>query len=323
MGWSDPVVGGVDLRRAAIRSPNYAAGSAGWTVNQDGSAEFNNLTIRGTFNGTNFVINTSGAFFYSGTPALGNLICSISTAAGTDAQGNGYVSGVGTYDNTLQLFAQLAGAGLELGVIANHFPDTTDAGFIASTINGVTQTIGMGSPVNVSLTDPGFLVLRSGDINATTGSVSCPYLQLFDGDGLSDLDAFISGTLIKTDTAGNHATWQDPSLLLGAGWAIGPSSGTVQHLQYRKDPLDNLVLAGAVHTTSTTPAATLFTLPSGPPSYRPAITQRVVAVSNSGGTPTSRFIEINSNGGVLVMNNLTTSGTDVYIYATVPLGHIP
>ncbi len=93
----NPVVGGTVLRRAAIASPNYAAGTAGWTINADGSAEFNNLTIRGTFDGTDYELNSSGAFFYSGTPALGNLVISIAPAAGTDAHGNPYVSGLAAY----------------------------------------------------------------------------------------------------------------------------------------------------------------------------------------------------------------------------------
>ena len=80
----DPVVGSTILRRPAIQSPNYVAGSAGWTINVDGSAEFNNLTIRGTFTGTDFYMDGTGAFFYSGVPAAGNLSFSI-TPAGTNA----------------------------------------------------------------------------------------------------------------------------------------------------------------------------------------------------------------------------------------------
>lgn len=48
MGFSNPIVGGEDLIRSGIRSPNYVAGSAGWRIAQDGSAEFNNVLIRGT-----------------------------------------------------------------------------------------------------------------------------------------------------------------------------------------------------------------------------------------------------------------------------------
>ena len=48
MAFTDPIVGGTTLIRTAIRSPNYAAGTAGWTINRDGSAEFNQITSRGT-----------------------------------------------------------------------------------------------------------------------------------------------------------------------------------------------------------------------------------------------------------------------------------
>lgn len=93
----DPVIGSTVLRRPAIQSPNYSAGAAGWTINADGSAEFNNLTIRGTFQGTEFVLNSSGAFFYSPSEAAGNLVASVAQAAGTDAYGNAYLSGVVSY----------------------------------------------------------------------------------------------------------------------------------------------------------------------------------------------------------------------------------
>ncbi|WP_088289831.1 hypothetical protein [Kineosporia sp. A_224] len=50
MGFSNPIIGGGGaLIREAIRSPDYAPGSAGWTINRDGSAELNNVSIRGDF----------------------------------------------------------------------------------------------------------------------------------------------------------------------------------------------------------------------------------------------------------------------------------
>src|SRR6266478_1868543 len=73
-----------------VKSPNFVHSSSGWSINVDGSAEFNNLTLRGTLNGTDYIINSVGAFFYSGTPAFGNLIVAIVSAAGTDQFGNQY-----------------------------------------------------------------------------------------------------------------------------------------------------------------------------------------------------------------------------------------
>lgn len=48
-GFNNPVVGGLEkLIREAIQSPNYVPGTSGWTINRDGSVEFNNGIFRGT-----------------------------------------------------------------------------------------------------------------------------------------------------------------------------------------------------------------------------------------------------------------------------------
>lgn len=88
------VVGGNTLRRAAIASPNFVTGISGWSINQDGSAEFNNVVIR------NGQVVSGTALYYSGPPALGNLVASVSAAAGTDTPGNHYLAGVASYRNT-------------------------------------------------------------------------------------------------------------------------------------------------------------------------------------------------------------------------------
>ena len=140
------------LRLAFLRSPNYVAGVSGWTINQEGSAEFNNLTIRGTFQGTNFEINASGAFFYAAAPALGNLIESIAPASGTDRFGNNYVAGHAAYgalggnfiavsaggtSGTLQMFhsAVVSGPWTASGSIG----DDGSGNLLMKSANGVTQ----------------------------------------------------------------------------------------------------------------------------------------------------------------------------------------
>lgn len=45
--FTDPIVAGNKLVRPAIMSPDYVAGTSGWTIKRDGSAEFNNVTVRG------------------------------------------------------------------------------------------------------------------------------------------------------------------------------------------------------------------------------------------------------------------------------------
>lgn len=65
MGFENEVIGGAAaLVRAAVKSPNFVTGSAGWQISKDGSAEFNNMTVRGIFSGADFLITTAGLFFY-------------------------------------------------------------------------------------------------------------------------------------------------------------------------------------------------------------------------------------------------------------------
>jgi hypothetical protein len=99
-----------NLAIPSVQSPNFEEGIQGWKIYQNGNAEFNNLTIRGTFYGLDFIINSAGAFFYKGTPALGNLKISIASAAGTDAFGNVYTDNVASYNTAIAGggYAQLA-----------------------------------------------------------------------------------------------------------------------------------------------------------------------------------------------------------------------
>lgn len=80
-----------------IFSPDFITGVSGWEIRKDGTAEFNDLVIRGTFNGTNFIINSAGAFFYSGIPAAGNLVLSAAQSSGSDKFGNAYKQGFTAY----------------------------------------------------------------------------------------------------------------------------------------------------------------------------------------------------------------------------------
>ena len=115
----NPVVGGTALRRQSIRSPNYVPGVSGWTINQDGSAEFNNLTLRGTFFGTDYILNAAGLFFYSGTPAAGNLIGSAGVStAGTDSFTNNYLAGNSSYGAGFATSEQAGGVLFYTGSLA-------------------------------------------------------------------------------------------------------------------------------------------------------------------------------------------------------------
>lgn len=91
---------GVTGGAAALRSANFASGSAGWQVDGDGNAEFNNITVRGTFSssvtGKRVVIaSTFGTgtspqvVFYTADPAevLGGAVAGGLAGSGVSAQG--------------------------------------------------------------------------------------------------------------------------------------------------------------------------------------------------------------------------------------------
>lgn len=92
-GFRNSIFGGSgSLVIPQIQSPNYSAGVAGWQIRKDGTAEFN----QGTFRGGVIVAGASGEILvYSPTAGLGNLIFSLSAAAGTDSFGNNFPAGIG------------------------------------------------------------------------------------------------------------------------------------------------------------------------------------------------------------------------------------
>lgn len=151
-GFSNPLVGGGGaLVFPSIHSPNYVLNVTGWAIRKDGTAQFTGIVlIGGTFTGTNFVINSSGAFFYSGAPALGNLSASIASAAGTDSHGNNYQAGVSVYQysgGNLAIIAQLLNGGMQVGTPA-QFAGT--GGAAPGTVTGLLfqpNTLELLSPV--------------------------------------------------------------------------------------------------------------------------------------------------------------------------------
>lgn len=300
----DQLVAGTVLVRSDIESQNYVAGSAGWIVHQDGSAEFNNVVIRG---GT---VVSGTALYYNGTPAAGTLFMSIASAAGTDSYGNAYVQGIAVYASDGSMIQLISGAGAEIVLQQETSPGVTrDPALIYTAINSTTGVPSLN--LASGATHPGSSQ-GSITIQGTSGSVSFTQMQL-------GADFVVAS---KTLEVGTYViqfgmTWQTPAL--GSGWVTGPSGGTVQAAQYCIDAQDNLILDGTVHTNTTTPATVIFNLPAA---YRPKTTRRVAAVSNSGGTPSIRYLEINSNGNVTCNPNISTANTDLYLSGIVcPLGN--
>jgi hypothetical protein len=238
-GFANPIIGGGgSLVYPSIHSPNYAAGTSGWTIKKDGSAEFNNLTIRGTFDGTDFIINSGGAFFYSGTPAAGNLIASITSASGTDSFGNTYQQGITSYQG---------GAAGYVKMLAGLLNFSNSAGISTGNSGGSTtaDTLAFGSG----------------------GGLASLFL---------DAQSWISVPLSASDPSQpttTRETWHNVSG--GAGFASAQWADGVTPMAYKLLPDNTVAIRGTPIWTSNgvtglVSGQAIFTLPAG---YRPAVEQ--------------------------------------------------
>ena len=333
MVFSNPVVGGSGtLIRQAIKSPDYSPGSAGWSINRDGTAEFNNLSIRGTFNGTDFVINSNGAFFYSGTPAAGNLIGSIAAAAGTDTHGNHYLAGITS--QAASEFVNLGGGQLLTGPVLGGAPDTADAGSLVWTDTGTVQYTSLVSTINrrdALATDAVAILMQSGRPSLGQGGSGQgnPGIIVIDEAASSAAFAQISGSWVKCSQDGNSSfIWHTPTA--ATNWSM-------TSLQYRQDCEDNVVWIGEVDFTGTsiTGASAQTICSAVPTNYRPKALQRVAAAhytSSSVLKNTAVVFQFNTDGTVQLQWSdpvgtahdtvAMANGDKMYVCAQLPLGNI-
>lgn len=98
MAFNNSILSGTTLVRTAMKSEGYAAGSAGWQIERDGSAEFNDLIVRGTFESSDpnsdakIVITESSVEYYDNN---GNFVAETEYVNGAGVAYN--VVGVGGY----------------------------------------------------------------------------------------------------------------------------------------------------------------------------------------------------------------------------------
>lgn len=115
------------------------------------------LTGMGTFEAGNTIINSSGIFVYSSTPALGNLLASFAGAAGTDSFGNVFQQGLdvnGAIILTATAAPNTPGAG-SVGLFANASGalQIVDSGsFVKDIVRGSNSTTGGVAGNNTTVT---------------------------------------------------------------------------------------------------------------------------------------------------------------------------
>jgi hypothetical protein len=229
----NPVVGGVALRRPAVQSPNYVAGSTGWSINADGSAEFSNAIIRGTIFGSNVELNANGAFFYAGAPGLGTLVLSLANSDGTDEYGNGYLAGVTVYDPTTGLIVQLIEGGVQMISNLDSFllqaNPTTDELDITCTNGAMTLKLA-----------PTLATLTGGDTQVddllTYGGIAGTITKTFSSSGTLAVPAGTTGTARIQAWAGGGGG--------GSGGGAGGGGG-----EYAEEPASPITPGGTVTVT--------------------------------------------------------------------------
>jgi hypothetical protein len=171
--FQDELAGGTILVRPALQSPNYVAGSAGWAIKVDGSAEFNNVTIRGA------TVAGGQALYYNGAPAAGNLIVSISGAAGADTFGNAYVKGIGAYGAAGQIIAKDAAG--DTATLAGTIPTSGTLAAMPGLAMQPVFNVG-GDPATIGALDPGdhatFSLLLTSPSNVAGGIPGTDYSQI-------------------------------------------------------------------------------------------------------------------------------------------------
>jgi hypothetical protein len=280
------------------------------------------------------VISQSVVLVYNGTPAAGNLVGSISGAAGADGFGNKYAQGIISYNPTglnTGVFGALVQGSLQLGQITPAFgPTFTNAGSFLAQINNVAGStfVRMLSPFNSSVGDTiqGEMWLVAGETGKTTGNSGCPLVLIGSNVNASDIDVFVSGSVVKSTAFDTRAVWQTPTF--AANWAstttINGNTG-MYPMQYRfMAENDVWILGGAVASGA---GSRVFTLPAA---YAPLGSNNLLPCfifQNSTSTVHSGWAGIVTNGNVNILSSTTgitiANGDQVFLNGRFPLGDVP
>lgn len=165
--------------------------------------------------------------------ASGTLIASISPTAGTDSHGNQYLAGITTYIGGVGAgFVQMYNNTLLFGEVLAGVPDTADASQLIAGSGEMDFYSGKNAAPN---NDQVKMSLFGGQGGLQTGNTLNPIAQLLDTFGTSDIDLWISGSIIKTNKTGGIYTLQTPTMASGY---------TNVNLTYYADPLDRVVYDG-------------------------------------------------------------------------------
>lgn len=304
MTFTDPVVAGTTLIRAAIRSPDYVPGVSGWSINRDGSAEFNDavfrgeVLVRGSNGGYIQIWNDGGDASIDLMPddepgftfdAADIIAASNPTSAGLTLSGP---TAIGVPTGAVpQLFLAVQSiddppnAYSEVRMRADRL--TTFFDEITLTADTITLDAGPGGTTAV-----GALVAGSMFANSWSGA---------DVTVSDDLTVQNGG-----DFFNNSHTWTKPALQ--NGWTN--RGGIFPDLQYRRYPTSQHVqICGEIVPGTLADGTLIATLPAG---FRPVDPMMIICRDAASSVC---FLQVNSNGQILIFD--AAGSTLVQITPTV------
>lgn len=168
MTFNNPIVGGQTLIRDSIHSRNYVMGATGWSINADGSAEFNDVTVRGELN----IVGANGSFI------------------------KGFVNGANDPEIDFQP-EDIPGHSINPGQFYSlSFPGATNRVFTRLT----SPSIDGASPAELALYTSDGLTVNEIDLNADVIQIGG---ELLDANTLTDFHPSIVGTFSQLVSSGN------------------------------------------------------------------------------------------------------------------------
>jgi hypothetical protein len=213
-GFSNPIIGGSgSLVYPSIHSPNYVAGTSGWSIDKNGDAQFNEITfISGatfTDQGGNLVLEASGGIELDSNNGDSNVTIGSGDVNWTDPGGNTwYFAQQCAYLNSTfnVTSASYASIGLVIGLIPGVYKLQAKYFTTNSSVSGVTSTPGFTLGSNLMLT--GCMLnqvswLTNGqntsptqtniqDVSTLTGFMTSPPSSGTSRDGWTEIDGIIS-----------------------------------------------------------------------------------------------------------------------------------
>jgi hypothetical protein len=279
----DPVVGGTVLRRVAIQSPNFVHLVSGWSINQDGTAEFHGLVVVGGV--------IVGPIIQGGQFQL------------TD--GAGTVVGTLDGDSGLVLYGAGDAANPELTITPDS--DLVWANFDANAVTPNAIEVGNTEVEIIAGTDTGDSQGAALVVNTHTSGADTPGVQVW--QWLYGNDQGGSGSPVP-----QVEVWHTPVP------ANGGTTPLADPFRYRVDAGGWVHLEGELDGGTLTSGTILFTLGSG---YEPPIERRIPAVAqNSAGSTFGTWtVRILTDGTIRTLAppaGLTTLRFDGVAFALLP-----